>query len=307
MRFNENAKLDTSQVDDQRGRRGGPGGAVAIGGGGLGLLILLVGLFFGVDPAVLTSVVQETSRTAPQSGPQAGPQGGAIEADPGSQLAQNCRTGADANAREDCRIVGFVNSIQDYWSDTFPSMGGQYQMARTRLFSGVTNSGCGTASSASGPFYCPLDQTVYIDLSFFQELQTRFGAKGGPFAQAYVLAHEYGHHVQNLTGILERLDRRDTGPQSDAVRSELMADCLAGVWAANAVQTGFIARLTEQDIAEGLSAAAAVGDDRIQERMQGRVTPENWTHGSAQQRQRWFMTGYQQGRPAACDTFSGRI
>ena len=299
MRFNENAKLDASQVDDRRGSGGMRGGAVAIGGGGLGLLILIVGLIFGVDPAVLTSVVEETSRTAPQSAP--------TEAGPQSTLAQDCKVRADANAREDCRIVGIVNSIQDYWSEEFPRQGAQYQLARTRLFTGGTNTGCGGASSAAGPFYCPNDQTVYLDLSFFEELKTRFGAKGGPFAQAYVLAHEYGHHVQNLSGILERMDRRDTGPTSDAVRSELMADCFAGVWAANAVQTGFIERLTEQDIAEGLSAAAAVGDDRIQEKMQGRVTPENWTHGSAEQRQRWFMNGYQQKQPAACDTFKARL
>lgn len=298
MRFNENARLDTSQVSDQRGR-GMPGGAVAIGGGGLGLLILIVGMLFGVDPSVLTSVVQETSRTSQQSGP--------VDAGAQSSLAQSCRTGADANAREDCRIVGFVNSIQDYWSKALPQQGGKYQIAQTRLFSGATNTGCGGASSASGPFYCPNDQTVYIDLSFFEELRTRFGAQGGPFAQAYVLAHEYGHHVQNLAGILDRLDRRDTGPTSDAVRSELMADCLAGVWAANAVQTGFIERLTEQDIADGLNAAAAVGDDRIQERMQGRITPENWTHGSSAQRQKWFMQGYQQKQAGACDTFNARL
>ena len=298
MRFNENAQLDTSQVDDRRRGGGMPGGAMAVGGGGLGLLILIVGMFFGVDPGVLTSVVEQT-----QTSQQAAP----ADAGPQSTLAQDCRVGADANNREDCRIVGIVNSVQDYWSNELPRHGGQYEHARTRLFSGATNTGCGGASSAAGPFYCPNDQTVYIDLSFFDELKTRFGAQGGPFAQAYVLAHEYGHHVQNLAGILERMDRRDTGPDSDAVRSELQADCFAGVWAANAVQTGFIERLTEQDIAEGLNAAAAVGDDRIQQKMQGRVTPESWTHGSAAQRQKWFMNGYQQKQPAACDTFRGQI
>ena len=297
MRFNENAKLDTSQVDDRR-RSGGVPGGVAIGGGGLGLLILIVGMFFGVDPGVLTSVVEQT-QTSQQSAP----------ADAGQQstLAQDCKVGADANNREDCRIVGIVNSVQEYWSKEFPRQGGQYEQARTRLFSGATNTGCGGASSASGPFYCPNDKTVYIDLSFFDELKTRFGAQGGPFAQAYVLAHEYGHHVQDLAGILDRMDRRDTGPDSDAVRAELQADCFAGVWAANAMETGFIERLTEQDIAEGLSAAAAVGDDRIQQKTQGRVTPESWTHGSAAQRQKWFMNGYQQKQPAACDTFKGQV
>jgi len=301
MRFNENARLDPSQVQDRRGGGMRPGGAMVVGGGGLGLLILIVGLIFGVDPAVLTSVVESTSPAAPQA------QQRPADAGPASTLAQECRVGADANARQDCRIVGVVNSIQDYWSDTFAAQGNRYPSAQTALFSGATNTGCGGASSASGPFYCPADQTVYLDLTFFQELQARFGARGGPFAEAYVLAHEYGHHIQNVTGILERLDRRDSGPQSDAVRSELMADCLAGVWAANAAETGFIQGLTDQDIADGLSAAAAVGDDRIQQKTQGRVTPESWTHGSADQRLKWFSIGYQQGQPAACDTFRGAI
>jgi predicted metalloprotease len=299
MRFNDNARLDTGQVEDRRGSGIRPAGAMMVGGGGLGLLILIVGMIFGVDPGVLTSVVEETSRPVPQER--------TVDADRQSSLAQSCQVGADANAREDCRIVGFVNSIQDYWSDEFASKGARYQLAKTRLFTGMTSSGCGNASSAAGPFYCPLDQSVYLDLEFFDELRQRFGAQGGPFAQAYVLAHEYGHHVQHLSGILNDLDRRDTGPTSDAVRSELMADCLAGVWAANAVETGFIERLTDQDIADGLNAAAAVGDDRIQQKTQGRVTPESWTHGSADQRQRWFRTGYQQKQPEACDTFSGGI
>jgi len=300
MTFNEKAKLDSSQVDDRRGGGGlrSPGG-LAVGGGGIGILILLVGMFFGVDPSVLTSVIDQTSQPAAQAP--------AEDAGRQSTLAQSCQTGSDANAREDCRIVGFVNSIQDYWGEQLPKMGTEYTQARTRLFTGGTSTGCGNATSASGPFYCPNDQSVYLDLAFFEELKTRFGAEGGPFAQAYVLAHEYGHHVQNLIGILERMDRRDTGPDSDAVRSELMADCFAGVWAANAVETGFIARLTDQDIAQGLNAAAAVGDDRIQEKMQGRVTPENWTHGSSQQRQKWFSTGYQQKQPGVCDTFKGSI
>jgi uncharacterized protein len=302
MRFNENARLDSSQVDDRRGAGGGirPGGAMMVGGGGLGLLILIVGLIFGVDPGTLGSVVEEAQRTAPQSQPAQPPT-------EGSTVAQECQVGADANERQDCRIVGVVNSIQAYWGQALPSQGGRYQQARTRLFSGVTSTGCGNASAAVGPFYCPRDQSVYLDLEFFDELRTRFGAKGGPFAEAYVLAHEYGHHVQNLSGVLDRLDSRDTGPNSAAVRSELMADCLAGVWAANAVETGFIEQLTDQDINDGLSAAAAVGDDRIQQKTQGRVTPESWTHGSADQRQKWFMSGYQQKQLGACDTFKGAI
>ncbi len=300
MRFNDNAQLDASQVQDRRGSGMRPGGAMMVGGGGLGLLILIVGMIFGVDPAILGSVV-ETTQSAPQS------QQRPADANPASTLAQDCKVGADANAREDCRIVGIVNSIQNYWGVTMKAQGQQYPQAQTGLFTGATNTGCGNASSASGPFYCPADQTVYLDLDFFNELKTRFGAQGGPFAEAYVLAHEYGHHIQNISGILDRLDRRDTGPNSDAVRSELMADCLAGVWAANAAETGFIQGLTDQDIAQGLSAAAAVGDDRIQQTTQGRVTPESWTHGSADQRQKWFSVGYQQGQPGACDTFKGAI
>jgi len=305
MRFNENKQLDTSQVEDRRGGGGGfrPAGTMMVGGGGLGLVILLLGLFFGFDPGSLGSVIEDTQRGAPQTRPAQPP----ADAGPDSDLSQECQVGADANERQDCRIVGDVNSIQDYWSKELTSEGARYQPARTRLFTGMTSTGCGNASAAVGPFYCPNDQSVYLDLEFFDELRTRFGAKGGPFAEAYVLAHEYGHHVQNLTGILDQMDKRDTGPSSDAVRSELMADCLAGVWAANAVQTGFIEQLSEQDIADGLSAAASVGDDRIQEKVQGRVTPESWTHGSADQRQRWFMNGYQNGQPKVCDTFSAKL
>jgi predicted metalloprotease len=200
-----------------------------------------------------------------------------------------------------------VNSTQSFWSNTFQRSNRQYRPAQTVFFTGSVDTGCGFASSQVGPFYCPRDFRVYIDLDFFDELQSRFGAGGGPFAQGYVLAHEYGHHVQNQLGALARAQQGGTGPESQAVRVELQADCYAGVWAANAVATGFLEELTQADINDALDAASAVGDDRIQEATQGQVNPERWTHGSSEMRRRWFGRGYETGKPAACDTFSGSV
>ncbi len=277
MRFRRGAELDVSQVSDRR--RMGPG--MAVGGGGIiGLIVLVISLLSG------------GSGSAPELN----------LGEPESDLSADCRTGEDANQRDDCRIVGVVNSVQEYWAGELDG----YRQAKTVFFAGAVNTGCGSATSAVGPFYCPADSTIYIDLGFYEQLRTRFGAQGGPFAEAYVIAHEYGHHVENLLGVLERARAggADTGPQSSAVRVELMADCLAGMWAKGAVATGYIEELTDADIADGLDAAAAIGDDRIQETAQGRVTPESWTHGSAEQRQRWFLAGYRGANRAACDTFA---
>jgi predicted metalloprotease len=295
MRFRNKARLDTSQIGDARGRS--RGGKVALGGGGLGLIGVIVALVLvfaggGGDLSGLGSLVDE------QAGAPAGPS---------PQLAEECQTGADANEKEACRIVGVVNSVQAYWEEEFSRSGFEYQPARTNFFTGQVSTGCGAASSAVGPFYCPADQQIYIDLGFYDQLRDQFGAQGGPFAQAYVIAHEYGHHVQNLLGTLNQIGGDRQGPESAAVRSELQADCYAGAWAGNAVDTGFLEPLTQADIADGLDAAAAIGDDRIQEQFQGRVTPESWTHGSSEQRQRWFLTGYETADPSRCDTFSGDI
>lgn len=273
MRFGRDVELDTSQVSDRRGM-----GPLAVGGGGIiGLVFLVIQLLGG-----------------------GGGTGGIPLGEPQTDLSTECRTGEDANQREDCRAVAVINSVQAFWGDKLPG----YQPATTVFFSGGVSTGCGQASSAVGPFYCPLDSRIYIDLGFYDDLRNRFGANGGPFAEAYVIAHEYGHHVENLQGVLERSRDGSTGPQSSAVRVELMADCLAGMWARGAVATGFIEELTQQDIDDGLNAASAIGDDRIQEQAQGQVNPESWTHGSSEQRQRWFLNGYRSDDLAGCDTFA---
>ena len=290
MDFDDSARLDTSRVRDARGRRGGRG--LAVGGGGLGVVGLLIALLLGVDPSQLTG--------GGTSGFDSGAfdDGGTLAA---PELAEQCESGADADEQEICRVVGIDNSLFDYWSGAVRD----FRPATTEVFSGGTQTACGAASSAVGPFYCPADEGIYLDLGFFDELRTTYGARGGDFAQAYVLAHEYGHHVQNLTGQSERSRSlpEQRGPQGASTRLELQADCYAGAWAANASGEGFLT-FDDTDIVEGLSAAAAVGDDRIQETSQGRVDPESWTHGSAEQRQRWFTTGLRSGNPADCDTFA---
>ena len=292
MRFRRDAQLDPSQVEDQRGRGARLPGRVpvALGGGGglIGLVILLAVLFLGGGGGLGELGQLEDQTVGPGTA--------------SSELQTECRTGEDANQREDCRIVGVVNSVQAYWQKTLRG----YEPAKTRFFDGVIQTGCGTASKEVGPFYCPVDRYVYIDLGFFDELQSKLGARGGPLAEAYVLAHEYGHHVQNLTGTL-RSANRSTGPQGGQVRVELQADCYAGLWVGHALDTGFIEDLTRQDVSDALDAAAAVGDDRIQQRAQGRVTPESWTHGSAQQRQTWFVRGIDGTGPQSCDTSSGPV
>jgi predicted metalloprotease len=289
MPFNDRARLDPSQVEDRRG--GGVGTKVAVGGGGLGLVVLVVALLLGVNPSDLGGLVQ-----------QAPPPASTGNSSSDSSLKEQCQSGADANKSEDCQIVGFVNSIQTFWTEEFKRRGSTYTPANLVIFTDATEAACGYASAAVGPFYCPNDQKVYLDLSFFQELRTRFGAQGGAFAEAYVLAHEYGHHVQNLTGALEGAGSGDTGPNSAAVMTELQADCLAGVWANNAAETGFLTKVTDAEIAQSLDAAAAVGDDRIQQQTQGQVSPESWTHGSSEQRQMALKDGLQSGNLDSCAT-----
>ena len=294
MSFDPGSELDPSQIQDRRG--GVSGRTVALGGGGLGVVGLILGLVLTLSGGGGGAGIDVLNQLNGLNGQQVGESGSS------GQVASECRTGADAQRTQDCRIVGYVNSIQAYWSKALRG----YTVAPTVFFSGQTETGCGTASSEVGPFYCPPDQNVYIDLGFFQELRTRFGAQGGPFAQAYVLAHEYGHHVQDLLGTLKP-GGGGQGAQSQSVRTELQADCYAGVWAAHAVDTGFLTQVSQADIASALDAAAAVGDDRIQGSIQGSSNLETWTHGSSEQRQRWFTTGYQTGDANNCDTFSGSV
>jgi predicted metalloprotease len=297
VKFNPDADLDTSGVEDTRGSGGGggrlPGGMGIPVGGGVGGIILLVVILLlnGGLPGGGDSSGEPTVRNT------------------ASGNLDTCKKGTDLASNADCRFVFYQNSIEGFWAAELPRRGKKYTRAPLRVFDGSVNTGCGPATSAVGPFYCPPDKRVYLDLGFFETLQTELGAKGGNFAEAYVVAHEYGHHIQNLYGILDQIKTRE-GPASDSVRSELQADCLAGIWTNHATTVPdkngdtFIEGLTEDDISRGLDAAASVGDDRIQQKTQGRVTPENFSHGTAEQRMKWFKAGMDSGNLTDCDTWS---
>jgi uncharacterized protein len=299
VRFDEGAELDTSQVDDLRGGGGGGIGWVGAGGG-----VSIIGLLL----YLLLSYLGGGSGT-PLSGGLTGLGTGQSVND--TQISQSCRSGHDANAALDCEVVGIDNSLDAYWSGAFAGSGKTYRKPRINFFNGVVRSGCGSASSDSGPFYCPADGEIYIDLSFFQELQQRFGAQGGPFARAYVIAHEYGHHVQNLLGTSRRAQAGVSGPTSGSVRLELQADCYAGVWAKHASTTPgpsgrpLIIDVTDADLRAALDTAEHIGDDYIQTNLGGgQVNASKFTHGTSEQRQKWYSTGYQSGNPKNCNTFA---
>ncbi len=290
MTFREGIEIDTSTTSTSGGGRG-PGRGIAVGGGVGGLLILVVALFLGVDPS--TVIPQQQIDT-----------GGV--ATPGFDTSQ-CKTAEDANSIVQCRVIATGNSVDAVWQQLLPG----YQRPRMEIFTGQVQTACGPATSDVGPFYCPGDQTAYFDVDFFNVLRDQFGSSGGPLAQEYVVAHEYGHHVQNLEGSLVRAQRDPEGASGGGVRTELQADCYAGIWAHYATitkqeSTGlpFLEPLSDKDIADALSAAASVGDDRIQRAATGRVNPEAWTHGSSAQRQKWFTEGYRTGDIASCDTFA---
>ncbi|MGB3486203.1 MAG: neutral zinc metallopeptidase [Mycobacterium sp.] len=289
MTFNEGMQIDTSTTRSSGGR--GPGRGLAVGGGVGGLLIVVLAVFLGVDPGNILS--------------QQGLDTDGVQA-PGVDISQ-CRSGVDANSNVDCRVIATGNSVDQVWAQLMPD----YTRPQVHLFTGSVDTACGPATSEVGPFYCPADQTAFFDTAFFYVLVDQFGSSGGPLAQEYVVAHEYGHHVQNLLGNLGRAQQGAQGPTGNGVRTELQADCYAGVWAHYAAITKqpgtdvtYLEPLTDKDIDDALSAAASVGDDRIQKAATGRVNPEAWTHGSAEQRQTWFTQGYRTGDPAACDTFA---
>lgn len=287
MTFNHDARIDTSKVQRRRGGR-----AAVVGGGGalVVLLLAIVSPMLGVD---LT--------------PLAGMLGGDTTSGSSSEQRvdlSHCESGAAANESDECRMVAATDSIDTYWQGQVQG----YRAPEMILYDGTTQSACGTASNAVGPFYCPSDESIYIDTAFFDTLRRDFGASAGSLAQMYVLAHEWGHHISNLTGVLGQVGN-DSGPASGSVRLELQADCYAGAWvgAASTITDAngqlFLEPVTKTEIADALDAAAAVGDDHIQQSAGQRVNPEGFTHGTSEQRQRWFVEGYQNG-PMSCDTFS---
>ncbi len=285
MTFNDDANISTGRVS-RRGRN------TAIGAGGGGLVVIALFIISQLTGVDLTGLAPADD-------------GGST----GAEETLNC-TAEQANTDDDCRVQGAAASLDIYWADIAPQLGFDYTPPQpVVIFDQATNTGCGSATSAVGPFYCPADQTIYLDTAFYAELRSQFGASGGELAQLYIIGHEWGHHIQTITGINSGLDLQATGEDSDSVRLELQADCFAGAWLGDASTTEdsdgvtLLDPITSQQIADALNAAAAVGDDNIQEQTQGTTNPESWTHGSSASRQKWFEIGYN-GTPGDCDTFA---
>jgi predicted metalloprotease len=311
MRFNPKARLDTGQVSDSGGGGGLGGGGTRLpipggvrAGGGITGLLLVLALF----------VISQCTGVDLTGGGGGGGAGFGFQtqqmADADTGRYDHCKTGADAEDDPDCARVAFENSLRDYWKRTLPEQDGtQFQPATIQTFSGGVSTGCGQASSQVGPFYCPPDQGMFLDSTFFdQVLEQQLGGPDGGFVEGYVVGHEYGHHIQNLLGTMGKV-RTQQGPKSDAVRLELQADCYAGMWARAIPETKDdagepIFEISDEDVRLAIEAAQAVGDDRIQQKTQGQVTEESWTHGSAESRMKWFQIGMEQGTLKACDTWA---
>ena len=283
VQYRSGAKLDPSQMGSGGGRRGT---TVALGGGAA-ILVAIVAMLFGLNPSDLLGGTTAGTPTAAETNPFA-----------------HCKTVTDISKDRDCRFVAYTNSIQAFWAKAYNG----YQQTQTRVFNGQVTTGCGTATAEVGPFYCPADKVVYLEGTFFdQMLKGQLGARGGDAAEAYVIAHEYGHHISDLTGTLAKAQSyQGTGPKSAQVRLELQADCYAGVWLANATKdpASPIQAITADDLANAVDAAKAVGDDRIQLRSTGQVSPESWTHGSSAMRRKWLAVGFNSGDANKCDTFA---
>lgn len=289
-------------IEDRRDQGGEGGGGTGFGGFGFGHLgiggILIVGLLSLVFHQNFFALL---SGGGASSGVGAGTDPGQVQSAPNPQLDQS-------EARDRALIGTVFHSIEANWAVILPAQANvQFRRPALVLFRGATNSGCGTAQDATGPFYCPEDEKVYLDLSFFDELKTRFGGSNGDFAQSYVVAHEVGHHIQKLLGTEEKVteaqDRNPSQKNALSVALELQADCYAGVWG-NSARDKF--KLSQTDVQDALSAAAAVGDDHLQKMATGRVSPETFTHGTSAQREQWFTKGYSTGQISACNTFGGR-
>lgn len=294
MTFQDGGNFESGRVTKRSG------GKVAAGGG-IGVIALaLLSQFIDLGP--LTPLVQSMLS------------GGSSQSSGTEEGLQGCDTAADANSNVECRYDWTIQSLDSFWSEALPEQTGvKYVLPKAVSFSQGVSTGCGNATSATGPFYCPTDQTVYIDVDFYKTLRSQFNTSGGALAQMYITAHEVGHHVENLTGILGAAQRQDSGANSDSVKVELMADCLAGMWAGHASttknpETGQpdLEPISDEQLKDALDAAAAVGDDRIQEMSGQEVNPHGFTHGSAEQRQKWFLTGYNGGDFNACNTFEAK-
>jgi predicted metalloprotease len=297
MRFNPRANIGGGRIRDVGGSRGGGGmGSLPIGGitgGGIGTVILVIVIF------VISQFVGGGT-----GGSGSSPQGG-------TDRYEQCQTGADANENADCARQAVEVSLRNYWGTTLPrETSTRFEPTDVVTFTGATSTGCGQADTSVGPFYCPTDRTIYLDTTFDEDvLEGQLGGKGGDFVEPYVLAHEYGHHIQNLLGTMGRVKTQE-GPTSDSVRLELQADCYAGMWTQGALGTTdaqgvkIFESIDDADIQEALDAAKTVGDDRIQQQSGGGVHKESWTHGSSEQRQRWFRVGYRAGSIKECDTFA---